>query len=406
MSIATITPVSVNSLAALREFVSDCASKKLPIVDYGVEHAGVGHAPPDTYARLDLRPFDSNNGVIEHYTRDLTVRASAAAKLGELQRALAPSKQFIPIDADDDLTLGEIINHHVYGALRCSYGSIRDLLLGLHFVDGQGRDIHVGGRTVKNVAGLDMTRLMVGSLGELGIVHEATLRTYAIPEEALLVDVEINDLAPLDELLPRWLVTEARPAALKLSNVTGKWTLRIGYFGRITGTTAQLRSLETLLDSCSPLGAHIVGTGHRTVQADLTELALRRRWRRDVTSLAKVVVPPAKTGATCAALEKWSRANGPIKVAAMPVHGCLFVGGNLDASGAIALDNEINRLITSVAGFRVWHRRPSDTAAIAPFAPAQPDWAIMAKLKQTLDPQRIFNPGRLLRTTAPTPNTQ
>ena len=400
MSIATITPVAVDSLAALCGLVRDCASKRLPIVDYGLEHAGVGYAPPDTYARLDLRPFDKNGGVLEHYTRDLTLRASAGAKLGDLQRALAPSKQFIPIDADDDLTLGEIINHHVYGALRCSYGSIRDLLLGLHFVDGLGRDIHVGGRTVKNVAGLDMTRLMVGSLGELGIVHEATLRTYAIPEEALLIDVEVKEPLALDELLPRWLVTEARPAALKLSNVTGKWTLRIAYFGRITGTTAQLRSLETLLDSCAALGSHIVGTGHRTVEADLAELAMRRRWRREASALVKVVVPSAKTGATCAAIEKWSRENEAIKVAAMPVHGCLFVGGDLDASGAVSLDREINRFINNVGGFRVWHRRPTGAAAIEPYAPAQADWAIMAKLKETLDPQRIFNPGRLLRTPA------
>ena len=217
---------TIENPAALQELVRDCLSKLQPIVDYGVAHTGLGHAPPTEHVRLV-----QHGGVIEHYERDLTVRAAAGATLASLQKALALKNQFIPIDADGDITLGEVINHNMYGPLRVSYGSIRDLLLGLRFIDGGGRDIGVGGRTVKNVAGYDVTRFMVGSLGELGIVYEATLRTYAIPKHTRTVQLLIENPATLDDCLAEWLLSEAAPAAIVWHTSNQRWVGRLAYFG-------------------------------------------------------------------------------------------------------------------------------------------------------------------------------
>ena len=173
-----------------------------PLIDYGLAHAALGHAPPAPpaeHTRFAQEADPANRGILEHYVRDLTVRAAAGITIGDLQEALAATNQFAPIDADDDITLGEAIHHNMWGPLRVGYGSIRDLLLGLGYIDGEGRDIRVGGRTVKNVAGYDVTRFMVGSLGELGVVHEATLRTYAIPESVLEVEMTVKDPAIFDE---------------------------------------------------------------------------------------------------------------------------------------------------------------------------------------------------------------
>ena len=116
--------VELNSPEALVDLVRDCLEQQTPIVNYGVGHRDLGNCPPAEHVKLIQR-----GGVIEHYQRDFTVRAAAGITIGELQKALAPTGQFAPVDADDDITLGEVIDHNVYGQLRVQYGAMRDLLL-------------------------------------------------------------------------------------------------------------------------------------------------------------------------------------------------------------------------------------------------------------------------------------
>lgn len=386
------TPLDIHTPTELIAAVRHARDTGVPLVDYGVAHQGVGNPPPAGHTPLRER-VSARGGIIEHYTRDLAVRAAAAITLAELQANLLPLGQFIPIDADPDLTLGEIINHHVYGSLRVGYGSIRDLLLGLRFVDGNGEDIHVGGRTVKNVAGYDMTRLMVGALGELGVIYEATLRTYGVPEHILAVDVQLDDPAVLDDKLTDLLLANAAPAALSMGNLTGRWTLRLGYFGKPAGCLSQLRSLETFLDLMP--GTRIVGQGAMTLEAELDEMAARRTWRRTLPAVVKIVVPPAVTGRVARELAESLRGQR-ILISAFPVHGCLFAGGELDAEEAMRLNRVLDELCVLHHGLRVWYRRPHGATGLPPFAPAQPDWSIMTRLKRTIDPAWILNPGRLL----------
>lgn len=384
--------ITMDDPAALADLVIESGGHNLPIVDYGVAHRGVGNPPPAEHVKLSQATPGA--GIIEHYERDLTVRAAAGATLGTLRGALKPSGQFIPIDADDDLTLGEVIHHHVYGGLRAGYPGIRDLLLGLRYLDGEGRQIHVGGRTVKNVAGYDLTRFMVGGLGEFGLVYEATLRTYAIPEHALVADIRFDDPAVMDRLLPGWLLSDASPAILTLDNHTGPWVARVGFFGGATGCAVQLRSLETLLDRES--GVYIDGSGESPVEAAMRQIMLRRAWRRTAGTLAKIVVPPAATGAVCQALASSSTDPPSLAVAAHPVHGCIYVGGDLGPQRTLALSQTIDSLIARHGGFRVWHARPRGCEHLPPFAPAQPDWPMIFRLKRTMDPRNLFNPGRFV----------
>jgi len=382
--------VSLSSVDDLSSLVRDCAASKTPIVDYGVLHTGVGHAPPRERVKLSL-----TGGVVEHYERDLTVRVHAGMKLGDLRAALAPTNQFVPIDADDALSVGEVINHNVYGGLRCGYGSIRDLLLGLHYIDAQGRDIHVGGRTVKNVAGYDVTRLMVGSLGTLGIVHEATLRTYAVPETVLLVPCRLKNPAELDRVLTAWVTSDAAPTWLRIEtnfSTSGKSELLLvcGYLGRAAATAAQARALENFAKS----------TGAFTAEAPAIRAAdefLRRVGRefpRGLPALMKIVVPPSAAGSLCRTLEQTGLR---LNIHAFPVHGCVFAGGELDETQARELDRAVTQAIAP-AGFRTWYYRPAGCDDLAPFAPMPSDFAVMKRLKKMMDPMNLFNPGRLFPT--------
>lgn len=397
----TVKALSVLGPTGVGDAVDVAMRDGMPLVDYGVAHAGLGHPPPDEHVKLTRTSDADNEGVLEHYVRDLTVRAAAGVTMGALQAALRPTNQFLPIDADDDLTLGEVIDHNVYGPLRVGYGSVRDLLLGLRYIDGQGRDIHVGGRTVKNVAGYDVTRFMVGGLGQFGIVHEATLRTYAIPEHVLTVDLELDDPTDPCGRVTDLMLSDAAPVQMSLcrrpgtvgGGCIGQWIGRVAYFGRTTATAVQLRSLETLLDGFE--GVHIRGSGQMTLEQDRAERAAQRAWRRNSGAVVKIIVPPAATGAACMALCNWAGGRHALHIDALPVHGCIFTGGELDAQLARRLDDGINNLIAAHAGMRTWHQRPPGAEDIAPFAPPQSDWPLLAKLKKTMDPQSIFNPGRL-----------
>jgi glycolate oxidase FAD binding subunit len=382
----TLTADSPDAVAAI---VRDCLDKRLPLIDYGVAHLGLGHAPPDTHARLD-----QDGHVVEHYEQDMALRVAAGARFGAVQAALRQAGQFLPIDADSDMTIGEIITHHVWGPLRVGYGSVRDLLLGLSYVDGDGQLIHVGGRTVKNVAGLDVTRLMVNSLGELGVIVEATLRTYAIPAHVLAVDLHVDDPAHLDRIMTTWLACDAAPARLAIGIEGGEWVGRVAYFGRQTGCLSQLRALERLLDTTR--GIHIAGAGSLTLPQYLMQREVHRSWRRQSLAMVRVIVPPADTGAVCSLIQEWASDNVSLGLGAVPSHGCIFAGAMLRPHLAESLDHTIHRIIEPLGGLRVWHNRPTG-ARIAPFAPIPPDMALLRRIKQAMDPHNLFNPGRLIR---------
>ena len=383
----------IESARGLTELVRDCLARQMPIVDYGCAHGDLGHQPPADHIRLVQR-----GGVIEHYQRDMTVRAAGGITMADLQAALRPHNQYVPIDADDDLTLGEVINHNVYGPLRVTYGSTRELLLGLQYVDGQARDVHVGGRTVKNVAGYDVTRFMVGGLGEYGAVYEATIRTYAIPRQVMQAKLSIDEPQLLDDLCGNWLLSDAAPATMVLGRSESTWTILVGYFGTEHGCSTQLRNLQSW--TAPKEGITLSDSSATHLEAHLKDIALLRAWRRRATALVRVIVPPSSTGQTCKQIATWQGGQSALQIEAMPVHGCIFVGGELDVEQAVTLDEHVNRTIESVDGLRLWHRRPDHTDRIDPFGPPQPDWPMLYKLKGTFDPKNIFNPGRFVAISA------
>ena len=122
--------------------------------------------------------------LIEHAVGDLTVTVEAGIKLTDLQAQLQATNQFLPIDPafGEQATIGGILATADTGSWRERYGGIRDMVLGISFIRGDGEVAKAGGRVVKNVAGYDLMKLYTGSYGTLGIITQVTLRTYPLPE--------------------------------------------------------------------------------------------------------------------------------------------------------------------------------------------------------------------------------
>lgn len=164
---------------------------------------------PDLQFRTDRTPLVPPRQFDLH-TRDMTATFSADMTLEAAQTKLAEIDQWLPIDGNATWTLGQLVETNSTGPLRLGYGAWRDLLLGCQFQNGRGELITAGGRTVKNVAGYDLTKFMIGQRGIFGRLVTITTRTYRRPTGAILArgphDAKlINRLLPTP-CRPQWLV--------------------------------------------------------------------------------------------------------------------------------------------------------------------------------------------------------
>jgi glycolate oxidase FAD binding subunit len=130
---------------------------------------------------LDLRGYA---GVVAYDPTELVITARCGTALAEIETALAAKGQmlaFEPPHFGAGATLGGVVAAGLSGPRRAAAGAVRDFVLGVRMMDGRGDDLAFGGRVMKNVAGYDVSRLMAGSLGTLGIVLEASLKVLPVP---------------------------------------------------------------------------------------------------------------------------------------------------------------------------------------------------------------------------------
>jgi glycolate oxidase FAD binding subunit len=168
-----------DALECARELAAASADRR------SVRIAGAG-----TKAYLgDVRPTDLElvttrmSGVVDHVPADLTITVAGGTPFALVAAALARAGQFLPLDPPhaDGATIGGVIAANSNGFWRARYGAIRDLLIGTRLALADGTTARAGGRVVKNVAGYDLDKLVVGSLGTLGVIVEATFKVLPIP---------------------------------------------------------------------------------------------------------------------------------------------------------------------------------------------------------------------------------
>jgi FAD/FMN-containing dehydrogenase len=167
----------------------------------------------EPFARAPCRPLVEPGG-IELFAADMTATIGAQMPLAEIQRRLAEVQQWLPVDAADEQTpVAALVERNSTGPLRLGYGAWRDLLLGCQFTNGRGELITAGGRVMKNVAGYDLTKFMVGQHGVFGRLVTITTRTYRRPGVALtaLFEPQVRHLQKLllTPCRPQWALLDA-----------------------------------------------------------------------------------------------------------------------------------------------------------------------------------------------------
>jgi glycolate oxidase FAD binding subunit len=174
----TIVPGSSEELAhSLRE--ANSHNQRITLIGNSTKERMAGPiAPSDvTISTAAL------NKVIEYEPRDLTISVGAGISYCELSRVLAEHRQMIPLDPPfyDRASMGGIVAANTCGPRRRLYGSARDMVIGMTFATLQGKLVRTGGMVVKNVAGLDMGKLLIGSFGTLAAIATLNFRLYPMP---------------------------------------------------------------------------------------------------------------------------------------------------------------------------------------------------------------------------------
>ncbi len=188
--------------------------------------------PPDGAVVLDISGL---SGIIEYEPGEFTFTALAGTPIAEIAAALAGHGQFLPFDpplADAGATLGGTVAAGLSGPGRYRYGGVRDFILGIRYVDGAGEVVRTGGKVVKNAAGFDISKLMAGSLGSLGVLVELTFKVFPKPEAYATLRVPHPTLdaalATLHRLTGSQMdLLRARPGA------RARWRGPVGAAGRI-----------------------------------------------------------------------------------------------------------------------------------------------------------------------------
>jgi glycolate oxidase FAD binding subunit len=213
--------------------------------------------------------------VLAYEPNDLTIGVQAGLRWSDLTQTLAANRQMIPLDPPFAAlaTVGGVIAANCSGPRRRLYGTARDLVIGMQFATLEGKLVQSGGMVVKNVAGLDMAKLMIGSFGTLAAITAVNFKLTPMPE------VERSFLLPFEKLSGAIaarnaiLNTALQPAALDLLNPAagasvGKqaWLLAIRAGGNAAAVDRYERELAPLAE-----GVALDGEQHRALSAHLQE---------------------------------------------------------------------------------------------------------------------------------------
>ena len=235
-----IAPGSVEEVAMLLQWASERGVGVVPI--------GTGE---HTYPRCPSDPFivltTSRLNEIQHYEpADLTMTAGAGVLIRDLATEMAIHGQWLPFDPPDvrNRTLGGLVATGLSGPLWAGYGQLRNHVLGATIVCGDGQTLRLGGKVVKNVAGFDILKPMVGSRGELAIITSATVRIFPLPVVDRLLVLEAADISELVPTARAIATAPIMPASVSLRAPSNRSRLRVRLHGAKVSVDSDQKSLE------------------------------------------------------------------------------------------------------------------------------------------------------------------
>lgn len=208
-----------DNIDQVSEIMKIASKDSLSVVPRGAgTKSALGNKPENCDIVISTKQL---NRITEHGASDLVATAECGISLVELQKKLNNENQFLAVDPphiDKGATIGGIIASNDSGPERLRYGTVREFLIGITVVKADGTIFKGGSKVVKNVAGYDLPKLYIGSLGTLGIIVDATFRLYPVPEYSETYIASFSNLADCQDVILSLLNSHLVLTSLELMN--------------------------------------------------------------------------------------------------------------------------------------------------------------------------------------------
>jgi glycolate oxidase FAD binding subunit len=352
--------------AGTKDFYGDCLEGQ----PHESQLSARGGRQPDDL--LDLRPY---RGIIDYEASELVITARCGTPLAEIETVLAERGQFLAFEPpafDGDPTIGGVIAAGLSGPRRIYAGAARDFVLGATLLDARGELLRFGGRVMKNVAGFDVSRLLCGSLGILGIITEVSLKVLPQPRAEATLRLEMSALEAI-AAFNRW---SGQP--LPISGAA--WSQGVAWL-RLSGAASAVRAAHERLggERVDPTSAAHWWNALRHCSHPIFNNS--NIWRLSLPDTTPPLDLPGEL------LIDWG---GALRWHATDRHHA-----DTQPSSAGAHGTEVREIASAAGGTAVCWRGPAPPTGR--FHPLQPAVAtVHRRLKERFDPHGIFNPGRLV----------
>jgi glycolate oxidase FAD binding subunit len=422
---AVVWPETVEQVAAVLRWAQ---REKLAVVPCGSgTRIGLGNIPTRLDVVLSLRRLTRVN---EYDVANFTLTAGAGMTFAQLTQLTAAHLQMLPLQYPFSMsTLGGLIAANAYTPKRLRYGGVRDFLLGLRIALPSGEVAHFGGKVVKNVAGYDMCKLFLGSLGMLGVIVEATFKLYALPERdetflAVFPSLESGAVA-----VAQLMATQLLPSQILLLNPMATQAIAPRVAPPVVGGAVLLVNCEGMDEAVERQLADMarICQGHKAAAVQvLSGEAQLQLWQRlaAVTSspppqpsplegegagggniVVRLGTPPSRVHAI---MEAAAQALEPLSAAAMIIGDCGvglvklslgpegLAGGAIDAPLLDAL-RDLAGLVVRHGGYALVENAPlAAKTQLEVWGPPPSYFPLLKALKRTFDPEGILSPGRFI----------
>ncbi|NBR07400.1 MAG: FAD-binding oxidoreductase [Planctomycetes bacterium] len=389
------------------EIIKQAAANLEAIVPSGSgSKMNIGYAPSRKGIVLGTKKL---NKVIDYPARDMTVTVQAGILVKDLNELLGKENQRLPIDDPypADSSLGGLLATNTSGPRRFGWGTLRDYVIGISILNDEGKETKAGGRVVKNVAGYDFCKLHTGALGTLGVISQVTLKVRPRPEASALLFLRLN-YDKVESVLDRVHNSKTRPVAVELLNknalqhtlfksldVTSDYGIFVGFEHSVEAVKWQTETLANELGDVPSSKLEIINSPSDSVlwQA-LGGFQVARNSGCPLTFKANI--PSSKVSSWCAlAIET-------IPGVSLQAHaGSGIVFGHIPEGISQQLAfNSIDILLQKAVRYQgnlvLPYCIPEWKASFPVWGQIRPDVKVMRKVKESLDPKAIFNPGRFV----------
>jgi glycolate oxidase FAD binding subunit len=344
--------------------------------------------PPD---RVDLVvDLSRMDAVLDHAAGDLIVEAQAGTPLDAVQETVAGAGQRLAIeDPLGGSTVGGALATNLSGPGRVAAGTARDLLIGVTIVRADGVVAKAGGRVVKNVAGYDLGKLVVGSFGTLAVVTSAVFRLHPLPAARRVVSAPFDRPEEAQRLVQQVLHAQVVPAAVEVDRPhEGPGSVGVLLEGTAAGVDGRAATTLRLLgDAAREEAGTPPGWGHFPWAGAQRSIALKATFA--LSGLARVL-DAARTAAADTGLRLDLRGSAGAGV----LYGAVPADADVGAVGSLV--DRLRTECTAAGGALVVLDGPAEVkAAVDTWGPV-PALDLMRRVKDQFDPERRLAPGRFV----------